>query len=168
MYSVMTSSLRTATLAAALTALVLTTHADTLTGRVVSVADGDTITVLDTNKQQHKVRLVGIDAPEKGQAFGQKSKENLSDLVFGKEVEIEHEKLDRYGRILGKVHVDGIDVGLQQVRDGMAWHFKRYQSEQSAEDREAYGEAEVVARRDGVGLWIDAEPTPPWAFRRRR
>ena len=78
-------------------------HADTLTGRVVGVTDGDTKTVLDANRQQHKIRLGGIDAPEKAQPFGQRSKENLSRLVFNKEVRVDWTKRDNYSRIVGKV-----------------------------------------------------------------
>jgi endonuclease YncB( thermonuclease family) len=84
-------------------------HADTLTGRVVGVTDGDTITVLDANRQQHKIRLGGIDAPEKAQPFGQRSKENLSRLVFNKEVQVDWTKRDRYQRIVGKVWVQPSD-----------------------------------------------------------
>jgi endonuclease YncB( thermonuclease family) len=85
--------------------LVGVAHADTLLGRVVGVADGDTITVLDADRQQHKIRLQGIDAPEKAQPFGQRSKENLSRLVFNKEVRVEWKKRDRHKRIVGKVWV---------------------------------------------------------------
>ena len=94
-------------------------------GRIVGVSDGDTITVLDAKNQQHKVRLAGIDAPEKSQAFGQASKKQLSELVFGKAVVVEWQKLDRYGRVVGKVLLDGFDVCLEQIRKGMAWHYKK-------------------------------------------
>ena len=82
---------------------------DTLSGRVVGVADGDTVTVLDANHQQHKIRLSGIDAPEKSQAFGQRSKESMSALVFGKQVDVVWDKRDRYKRIVGKVMVQPAD-----------------------------------------------------------
>ena len=93
-------------------------QAETLTGRVVRVTDGDTIVVLDSSKVQHKIRLTGIDAPERGQAFGTKSKEHLSDLVAGKSVVVDYSKYDRYQRILGKVLVNGEDVNLEQVETG--------------------------------------------------
>lgn len=109
-----------------------------ITGKVVSVADGDTITVLDADKTQHKIRLNGIDAPEKAQPFGQLSKQSLSDLVFGKTVQIDANKVDRYGREVGKVLVDGVDTNLEQVRRGLAWHYKAYQREQQPEDRLTY------------------------------
>ena len=99
-------------------------HAETLTGRVVRITDGDTIVVLDADKVQHKIRLQGIDAPERHQAFGMKSKAYLSDLVAGKSVVVDYSKYDRYGRVLGKVIVNGKDVNLEQVEAGMAWHYK--------------------------------------------
>ncbi len=88
---------------------------------VVHVADGDTITVLDAGKVQHKVRLAGIDAPEKAQPFGQRSRESLADLVAGRTVIVETHKKDRYGRYVGKVILNSRDVNLEQIRRGMAW-----------------------------------------------
>jgi endonuclease YncB( thermonuclease family) len=140
-------------------------NAETLTGLAVGVADGDTITVLDGQKQQHKIRVAGIDAPEKKQAFGARSKQGLSDLVYGKSVAVEWEKRDRYGRIVGKVMVDKLDAGLAQITSGLAWHYKQYEKEQSAEDRERYAYAEVKARAQRAGLWQDRHPVPPWEYR---
>ena len=120
--------------------LVGTAHAETLLGRVVGVADGDTITVLDADRQQHKIRLQAIDAPEKAQPFGQRSKENLSRLVFGKDVRVEWDKRDRYKRIVGKVWVQPascptcpmtLDAGHAQITVGLAWWYRKYASEQS-------------------------------------
>ena len=108
-----------------------------LTGEVVGVADGDTITVLDADKVQHKVRLTGIDAPEKKQPFGNRSKQSLSDMVFNKIVTVETDKRDRYGRELGKVLAGGKDVNLEQVHAGMAWHYKAYERTQPANDRQS-------------------------------
>ncbi len=139
--------------------------AATISGRVVSVADGDTVTVLDTSNTQFKIRLMGIDAPEKKMAFGQKSKVHLSDLVFNKQVTVEYNKKDKYGRTVGKILVEGVDANLEQVKDGLAWHYKQYQREQSAEDRAAYVLAEELARNESRGLWVDANPTPPWEWR---
>jgi len=110
-------------------------HADTLTGRAVRVIDGDTIVVLDNSNSQHKIRLTGIDAPERGQAYGTKSKEHLSDSVAGEFVVVEYDKYDRYGRVLGKVLLDGEDVNLEQIEAGLAWHYKKYQGEQTVADR---------------------------------
>lgn len=138
------------------------------TGNVVGVADGDTITVLDAGKVQHKIRLTGIDAPEKKQPFGNRSKQSLSDMVFNKTVTVETDKRDRYGRELGKVLAGGKDANLEQVRAGMAWHYKAYERTQSATDRQAYTEAENEAKAAKRGLWVDAEPTQPWEWRHRK
>lgn len=142
--------------------------ADILLGRVVGIADGDTVTVLDSSKVQFKIRLMGIDAPEKKQAFGNKSKQSLSALVFNKQVSVQYSKQDRYGRTVGKIIVNGIDANLEQVKAGMAWHYKQYQNEQSEEDRALYAQAEVQARMEKRGLWFDAEPTPPWEWRKQQ
>lgn len=136
-----------------------------LSGRVVAIADGDTLTILTDEKQQVKIRLAGIDAPEKGQPFGQKAKENLSRLVFNQMVLIDGEKRDRYGRLVAKVLIDGTDAGLEQVRAGLAWHFKQYEREQSQADRKKYAVAEEEARKEKRALWQDAAPVPPWEFR---
>jgi endonuclease YncB( thermonuclease family) len=143
-------------------------HAEILNGTVVGVADGDTVTVLDASRQQYKIRLMGIDAPEKKQAFGNKSKQALSDLVFNKQVSVEFNKTDKYGRTIGKILVDGLDANLEQVKKGMAWHYKQYQKEQSSVDRTAYAKAEELAKAEKLGLWFDPSPTPPWDFRRNR
>jgi len=134
-------------------------------GQIVGVSDGDTVTLLDAQKKQWKIRLLGIDAPEKKQAFGQRSKQHLSDLVFNKQVVVEYYKRDRYGRTLGKLLVDGADVNLEQVKAGMAWHYKRYEKEQPPDERVSYAEAEERARAGRKGLWVDAEPVPPWDWR---
>ena len=140
-------------------------QAGTLTGHVVRVSDGDTIVVLDSGNAQHKIRLTGIDAPERGQAYGTKSKDYLSDSVAGKFVVVEYEKRDRYERILGKVLLSDQDMNLEQIRAGLAWHYKKYQDEQTPADRELYSEAEIEAREAKRGLWYDAEPVPPWEYR---
>lgn len=141
---------------------------DTFSGRVVGVADGDTVTVLDASMVQHKVRLSGIDAPEKSQPFGQRSKESLSDLVFDRWVTVESDKRDRYGREVGKVLKDGQDANLEQIVRGFAWHYKDYAREQSVQDREVYANAEDASRRKRTGLWSDAHSIPPWEFRRKK
>ncbi len=153
---------------AMLLALVCTANAETITGRVVGVADGDTMTVLDANKVQHKIRLSGIDAPEKKQAFGNRSKESLSALAFDKTVNVETSKRDRYGRKIGKVLVNGRDVNLVQVERGMAWFYRQYQREQSPNDQRLYEAAEDAAKAGKRGLWRDADPVPPWEFRRNK
>lgn len=141
--------------------------AEVLVGRVIAVADGDTVTVLDASRQQHRIRLVGIDAPERGQAFGNRARQHLADRVFQREVQVEYDKRDRYGRILGKIVLDGEDINLMMVRDGMAWHYRQFQRDQRPADRTLYADAEREARAAGRGLWADAHPQPPWEFRRQ-
>jgi endonuclease YncB( thermonuclease family) len=141
-------------------------NAGTLEGKVVGVADGDTITVLEANNTQHKIRLQGIDAPEKAQAFGQKSKQSLHQLIHNKQVSVEFQKKDKYGRIVGKVLHEGTDVCLEQIKLGMAWHYKQYASEQSKEDRETYAQTELRAQSQKIGLWKDTNAIPPWNFRK--
>jgi len=136
--------------------------ADPITGRVVGVADGDTLTVLDASKTRHKVRLHGIDAPEKSQAFGTKAKEALAALVFQKDVSVIVVGTDRYGRQVGKVRQGGTDVNTALVRAGYAWRYSTY--DKKGEYTAAHNEAKAVKR----GLWADPAPTPPWEFRRKK
>jgi endonuclease YncB( thermonuclease family) len=159
--------LRAATLLI-LIALALPARAAVLTGRVVAVADGDTITVLDAAKVQHKIRLAGIDAPEKGQPYGSRAKENLSRQVYGRTVTVDWQKTDRYGRVVGIVTSGGHDVNLEQVRAGLAWWYREYAREQTATDRQLYEAAEIDARHAHRGLWQDNRPVPPAEWRRAR
>lgn len=126
--------------------------ADAITGRVVGVTVSDTITVLDTSRQEHKIRLDGIDAPERGQALGEKLKQSLRDLVYGKTVEVETHNSDRYGRRVGKVLLQGRDVNLEQVTRGLAWHYRAYAHEQTPQDQKQCAAAEDTAREAKIGL----------------
>jgi endonuclease YncB( thermonuclease family) len=141
-------------------------QAEILTGRIVGISDGDTVTLLDANQRQYKIRLTGIDAPEKKMPFGQRSKEHLSDLIFSKDVQVETEKLDRYGRNLGKILFDRKDINLAMINAGLAWHYKKYQKDQSRSDLLLYSHAEEQARQQRIGLWRDPNPTPPWEWRK--
>lgn len=140
--------------------------ADILIGKVVGVADGDTVTVLDDSRTQHKIRLSGIDTPERNQPSGRRAKEKLAGLVFGKTVVVEIDKVDRYGRNIGKVVIDGRDANLAMITAGLAWHYKKYQTEQSASDRRLYSRAEDDARAGQLGLWREPEPIAPWDWRK--
>jgi endonuclease YncB( thermonuclease family) len=140
-------------------------QAEVVSGKVVRVADGDTITVLDSQTQQHKIRLAGIDAPERRQAFGQRSREFLASLVASQDVEVETVKTDKYGRSVGKVLLKGRDINLAVVSAGLAWHYKEYEGEQSASDRMLYANAEQEARDLRKGLWVDPSPQAPWDWR---
>jgi len=173
----------------ALTTLLLTTLVSVATAasapnvleaRVVGVTDGDTVKVLDANRVEYKIRLAGIDAPEKDQPFGQRSRQSLSAAVMGKDVRIEWAKRDKYGRLVGKIWVTPpelrcedriatcaktLDVNLAQLTVGLAWHYKAYEKEQNVEDRLRYAFAEQEARARKAGLWTDPDPTPPWEWR---
>lgn len=148
--------------------------------RVIGVSDGDTVTVLDSNHLQYKIRLAGTDALEKGEPFGEKSKQNLARMVMGQDVRIEWDKRDRYGRIVGKIWATPmshpcttrgepcprtLDVGRAQLTVGFAWHFKKYEMVQSEEDRLAYAFDEQEARVRKAGLWSDPDPVSPGEWR---
>jgi endonuclease YncB( thermonuclease family) len=137
-------------------------------GKVVAIADGDTITVLDAQDQQHKIRLAGIDAPESKQPFGQASKKHLSGLLFDRDVTLDCGKTDRYDREVCVVMVGGQDANQAQVKAGMAWWYRKYQSEQTAQQRAAYEAAEATAKAGRMGLWQDAGAVPPWEWRHQR
>ncbi|MFM8576898.1 MAG: thermonuclease family protein [Limnohabitans sp.] len=138
-------------------------------GLVVGVSDGDTLKVLDAHRQAHTIRLMGIDAPEKAQAFGQRSKQSLSELAHGQRVLVDSAKRDKYGRMVGKVlSEDGRDLCLEQIQRGMAWHYKQYAAEQAADDRAQYRDADKMAQASRLGLWQEPDPTPPWVWRRAK
>lgn len=143
-------------------------YASTITGKVVRVTDGDTIVVLDSKKVQHKVRLDGIDAPERKQDYGAQSKLALSMKVFGLPVRVEYKKRDKYGRILGVVWTipdrirDGKNVNLEMVREGWAWFYAFYSSDKNL------ASAEKLARSKKIGLWAGKVSIPPWAYRTGR
>lgn len=130
-----------------------------LTGRVVHLADGDTLTVLASG-QQYRIRLWGIDAPESQQAFGQRAKQDLGDKVFGRTVSVEIKDRDRYGRLVGVVILDRRNINLEMVRDGMAWWYRHF-----APTAIDFEQAEHEAREAQRGLWADPDPQPPWYFR---
>lgn len=150
---------RTAWLAAFTLILATTAQAGELRGRVVTVADGDTLTVLDSHHQQRRVRLAEIDAPEKTQPYGQRSKQSLFALCYGRDAVIEHKGRDRYSRIIGRVTCSGIDANAEQVRRGMAWVYDRH-----ATDMRLYV-IQKEARAARRGLWSDLNPVPPWEWR---
>ncbi len=135
-------------------------------GKVVSIADGDTLTILDANHQQHRIRFAQIDAPETyhgkdkpAQPFGERSKQSLADMAFGKEARAECVQTDRYGRSVCTIIVGGVDANLEQVRRGMAMVYRQY-----ARSPE-YFKAEVEAKNMRRGLWSDPNPIPPWNWR---
>lgn len=135
--------------------------------KVVKIADGDTLTVLASNHTRYKIRLQGIDAPEKKQAFGQVCKTTLMQLSQNQTAQVEAYKQDRYGRIVAKVTVKGKDLALEQIKAGCGWHYTAYKQEQNRSDQQAYTQAEQQARAAERGLWQDARPIAPWKFRQQ-
>ena len=135
--------------------------AQALKGKAVSIADGDTFTLLVNGNEQVKIRIDGIDAPEKKQDFGNRAKEYLSGMIWGKELTVKVSKKDRYGRSIGKVSTPEIqDVGLEMIKAGLAWQYRDYNNEKT------YAEAERLARQNRKGLWLDNNPIRPQDFRK--
>lgn len=154
--------------------------AASIEGKVIKVTDGDTITIV-VKHQKHQIRLQGIDAPEREQPFSRASWRALSALLAGKQVRVEYDKRDSYGRVIGVVWVrppdspcdsepcrKTLDAGLNQLTVGMAWWYRYYASEQTREERARYEFAEAEAKSKEAGLWADSDPTPPWSWRQER
>ena len=128
--------------------------------KVIGIKDGDTLEILTVDKKTLTIRLNGSDAPEKNQAYGQKSKENLSKLIFGKQLKIYSFGNNRYGRLLADIYLDSINVNYYQVENGFAWHFKKYSKD------EYLAQLENRARAQKFGLWQEKNPMAPWDFRK--
>jgi endonuclease YncB( thermonuclease family) len=138
-----------------------------ISGQVVAVADGDTVTVLDANNKQFKLRLAYIDAPEKAMPYGQAAKQKLSDLVYRQEVIAEIDDVDRYGRGVARLKKGEQDINLAQVNAGLAWHYATYAKKtQSRSEFNQYEQAQSAATAQQLGLWQDHNPTPPWDWRK--
>jgi micrococcal nuclease len=135
--------------------------APAFSGKVVAIADGDTLTVL-AGKVPHKVRLAEIDAPEKKQAFGERARQSLADLCFGQRVRVSPGKTDIYGRTVARVACGNEDASLHQVQNGLAWAYTAYLTDPGI------AVAEALARDTCTGLWADLNPTPPWLFRKEK
>jgi endonuclease YncB( thermonuclease family) len=134
-----------------------------LTGKVVKVSDGDTFTLLTSNKKQIRIRIYGIDAPETGQPYSEKSRLYLANMIAGRIVIIEVNNTDKYGRKVAKVKTETInDVGLEMIRAGFAWHYSYF------DKTKAYSQVEQEARDKGVGLWADKNPINPYEYRKQK
>jgi micrococcal nuclease len=132
-----------------------------LTGKVVAIADGDSFTMLVDSKQV-KIRLHGIDCPEKGQDYYQVAKQYLSDLIFNKTVVAQKTKTDKYRRVIAIVTVGGVNVNEQLLQKGLAWHYREY------DKNLAWQKMEDMARNKKIGLWQAPNPLPPWEFRKKK
>lgn len=139
-----------------------------LEGKVVGIQDGDTITLLDSSKHSYRIRLLGIDAPEKNQPFGKVAKQVLSERVFGKQIQVMTKGRDRYGRTLGKLLLDGSDINLEMVRHGLAWFYQHYAGTQFRGDASLYAGAQKRAQQELGGLWAYPDPIEPWEWRKTR
>ena len=141
---------------------------ESVNGRCVGVTDGDTINVLILGKQQIKVRLAFVDAPERGQAFGQRAKQDMSGLVFGKDVRLRPHTIDPHGRLVARVVIDNQDVGLELLKEGLCWVCEKYAAEAPPENQTSYWAARAAPQSDKIGLWQDPGPVSPWEWRKER
>lgn len=133
-----------------------------ITGKVISVTDGDTVKILDSNNETYKIRLNDIDAPEKKQAYGTKSKENLANYIAGKTVKVEYDKLDKYKRILGTIYFEDKNINEHQIKDGYAWVYRKYSKNNE------YINLERISKNEKKGLWKDENPIEPWEYRKMK
>lgn len=129
-------------------------------GKVIRIIDGDTYDILLAGNKSVRIRMQGIDAPEKGMPFYKAAKKHLSDLCFGKDIWLEIRETDRYGRKIAFSHLaDGTELSQEMIKAGFAWHFKKYNNDFDL------AELEVKARESKIGLWADKSPMPPWENR---
>ena len=140
----------------------ISAFAESISGKVINIADGDTLTILNSENNQVKIRLAAIDAPEKSQPFGNRSKQSLSDMCFGKQARIEVVDTDRYGRTVGMVTCGDVRANDAQVASGMAWVYRKY--------AEGFGHLyplEESAKVSRKGLWSEPSQIPPWEWRKQ-
>jgi len=136
------------------------TEEGVLKGKIVSVADGDTVTLLTDNNERVKVRLLGIDAPEKGQDYGAKSRQHLNDLCYQKYVSVHYKEKDQYDRILGVLYVDKLNVNEEMVRQGLAWYYSHFVTDHRLDS------LEQLARKEKLNIWSMKNPISPYEFRK--
>lgn len=139
-----------------------------LDGKVTRVLDGDTLDLVSQDNQTFRIRLQGIDAPEKTQAYGPEAKEVLTLLTLNRQIHVIWNEKDIYGRLIGKVTLNKKDICLEMVAQGMAWHFVKYEQNQSDEDRQLYQQTEKRVREQRKGLWTDPNPVAPWDYRKQQ
>ncbi len=137
------------------------TFGNSITGKVVSISDGDTFTLLDEKNVQYRIRLAEIDAPENSQPFGKAAKKQLSDLIFDKIVRVDYTEYDLYGRIIGKVYLDKVYISEEMIRTGYAWHYKRYSNSKKL------AAIETEAKKNKLGVWSVTGAIAPWEWRKK-
>ena len=145
-----------------------TLHAEIINGQVVSISDGDTLTLAEASRQNQTIRLLAIDAPELTQDFGSRAKTTLSSIVFNQQITADCRTMDQRLHKLCVVYIGGKDIGLEQIRTGMAWWNKEHNAQQSAKERADYEQAEFMAKIHRSGLWNSKNPMPPWDWRHGR
>ncbi|MBB4036549.1 endonuclease YncB(thermonuclease family) [Dysgonomonas hofstadii] len=133
---------------------------NTIRGKVVKISDGDTVVLRDSTNTQHRIRLDGIDCPERGQAFGNVATNFTRGICAGKDIIVDIIGYDRYKRILGVVWVEDVNLNEELLKAGLAWRYKYNKSEE-------YHRLEQEARKNRKGLWVDKEPIAPWDFRKK-
>ena len=137
----------------------------TISGKVVHVADGDTLTILNVENKQTRIRLYGIDAPEKAQDFGNVSREHLAGLVAGKTIEVTVVDVDQYGRSIGRINIDGKEVAEEMLKEGMVWVYTAYCK---IPECKHWKELETQAKTAKIGLWSNPTAKEPWLWRKER
>jgi endonuclease YncB( thermonuclease family) len=147
---------------------VFSASAWTVVGEVIRVSDGDTVTLLDREQRPHKIRLAGIDAPERGQAWGKAAGRALRLALLRRTASADCDTVDRYGREVCRLKLDQQDVCLAMLNAGLAWHYVAYIRDQPRDEAQRYAAAERDARQARRGLWAERDPTPPWEWRRAR
>ena len=138
-----------------------------LNGVISRVIDADTVVIKSDQGINYKVRLLGIDAPEINQVYGKEATRYLSNKVLGKNLKVLGKNKDRYHRLLGKLILNGNDINLDLVKNGMAWHYKFYKKSQEKKDQLLYSNAEIYAKVNNLGLWAKKMPMPPWQWRKK-
>lgn len=134
--------------------------AKSISGKVIGISDGDTFRLLAEGNETVRVRLYGIDAPEKGQDYATQSQQKLSSLIFSKQVRVQQKNKDRYGRVVGVAFADDININEEMLRSGLAWHYRQY------DKNDEWARLQSEAQRKRVGLWNKPSPTPPWEWRK--
>lgn len=136
-------------------------------GVISRIIDADTVVLKSDQGINYKIRLLGIDAPEINQVYGKEATRYLSNKVLGKNLKVLGKNKDRYHRLLGKLILNGNDINLDLVKNGMAWHYKFYKKSQEKKDQLLYSNAEIYAKVNNLGLWAKKMPMPPWQWRKK-
>lgn len=140
----------------------------TIKAKIIKIVDGDTVVVRTVNNIKMKIRLSGIDAPERKQAHGINAANFLKKLIFSKIVNVHISNKDRYKRHIGTVFLKKTNINLELVRTGNAWAYRKYLSKMSKKKEEAFVRAESYAQYNRIGLWSDLSPVPPWIWRKEK